>query len=163
MKIHSAHCHVCLPTPYLLSSWHPIVLSSRLFHSRIVSAPRTLFEHLLTMSLSHWHWPRLWDHPTLRDLRDCMHVAVLPCSDTEWFTCLIRYHISLYILCAMTLAFVLQMKPMLTTEFPRLPPSLPCTLKIEVSKIWPFVEKAKLLNFYVMRWLRFILSTVSRL
>ena len=83
----SAHCHVCRPTPYLLSSWHPIVLASHLFHSRIVSAPRTLFEPLLTMSLSHWHWPRVWDHPTLRDSRDsaCMLAPCLPCSGTECY------------------------------------------------------------------------------
>ena len=69
--VQSAHCHV-----YLLSSWHPIVLASQLFHSCIVSARRTLFEPPLTLSLSHWHWPRVWDQPTLRDFTDCLHAYI---------------------------------------------------------------------------------------
>ena len=72
--VQSAHCHVYAAIPYLLSSWHPIVLASQLFHSCIVSARRTLFEPPLT--LSHWHWPRVWDQPTLRDFSDCLHAYI---------------------------------------------------------------------------------------
>ena len=138
MTTQSAHCHVCLPTPYLLSSWHPIVLASHLFHSRIVSAPRTLFEPLLTMSLSHWHWPRVWDHPTLRDWRDCMHACLLPYYGIEWYP-LICYHTALYPLCT-DIGIRVANETHANHKIPEIPSR---TLKNKLSSLWLFDVKAK--------------------
>ena len=96
--------------------------SQHLFHSGIVSAPRTLFECLLTLSLpASWHWPRVCGIA-----RHCVTrtACVFPCNATAVECCTVSFAMLWFHTAAagcgdpvLTLAIVLTMEPRLTTKF----------------------------------------------